>query len=111
MVAMFCKRPFVRIVLAAFLAAFATAAAAQQAPKKDDQFQTTAPFAILVDYESGTVLFEKNADQLMPPESMAKLMTTEVVFNEIRQGRLKADDEFTISENAWRRGGAPSHTS
>lgn len=71
-------------------------------------FQTTAPQAILVDYDSGTVLFEKNADELMVPASMAKTMTVEVVFNEIRQGRLSLDSEFQITENAWRKGGGPS---
>jgi D-alanyl-D-alanine carboxypeptidase (penicillin-binding protein 5/6) len=86
--------------------------AAAQAPKKDDgTFQTAAPHAILIDAESGTVLFERAADQLMPPESLAKLMTAEYVFNAIKNGDVKLDDEFQISENAWRRGGAPSHTS
>src|SRR5579871_1325121 len=78
--------------------------------KKDD-FQTAAPYAILVDVESGSVLFEKGADVPTPPSSMAKLMTTEVVFRELTQGRIKLDDEYLISEDAWRRGGAPSHTS
>jgi D-alanyl-D-alanine carboxypeptidase (penicillin-binding protein 5/6) len=78
--------------------------------KKDD-FQTTAPHAILVDVESGSVLYEKSADVPTPPSSMAKLMTTEVIFNEIKQGRIKTDDEYMVSEDAWRRGGAPSHTS
>lgn len=78
---------------------------------KKEEFQTQAPYAILIDAESGTVLFEKNADQLTAPSSMAKLMTAEVVFNELKQGRIKLDDEFIISEDAWRRGGAPSHTS
>ena len=55
--------------------------------------------------------YEKNADQLVPPSSLSKLMTTEVVLNEIKQGRLKLTDEFMVSENAWRKGGAPSHTS
>jgi D-alanyl-D-alanine carboxypeptidase (penicillin-binding protein 5/6) len=45
------------------------------------------------------------------PASLAKLMTLEYVFNEIKQGRLKRDDTFRISENAWRKGGAPSHGS
>ncbi len=84
---------------------------ATQVLKKDDGFQTTAPTAILIDAESGSVLFEKNADQLVPPSSLSKLMTTEVVMNEIKQGRLKPTDEFIVSENAWRKGGAPSHTS
>lgn len=69
-------------------------------------FQTQAEQAILVDADSGTVLFEKNADQPFAPASMAKLMTVEILFNEMRQGRLNADSEFVISENAWRRGGA-----
>jgi D-alanyl-D-alanine carboxypeptidase (penicillin-binding protein 5/6) len=81
------------------------------AVKRDDLFQTTVPNAILIDGESGSVLFEKNADALIPPASLSKLMTTEVVLNEIKQGRLKPSDEFVVSENAWRRGGAPSHTS
>src|SRR5215470_19874707 len=63
--------------------------------KKDD-FQTAAPYAILVDVESGTVLFEKSADVPTPPSSMAKLMTTEVVFNALTQGRIKSDDEFLV---------------
>jgi D-alanyl-D-alanine carboxypeptidase (penicillin-binding protein 5/6) len=86
-------------------------ATATQQTKKDEGFQTVAPTAILVDSESGSVLFEKNADMLLPPASLSKLMTTEVVLNEIKQGRLKPTDEFIVSENAWRKGGAPSHTS
>ncbi|GJD32686.1 D-alanyl-D-alanine carboxypeptidase DacA [Methylobacterium adhaesivum] len=69
-------------------------------------FQTAAPHAILIDADSGSVLFEKGADDLFSPASMAKLMTTEIVFNEIRQGRLTMDSEFQITEDAWRRGGA-----
>jgi D-alanyl-D-alanine carboxypeptidase (penicillin-binding protein 5/6) len=71
-------------------------------------FQTLAQQAILVDANSGTVLFEKNADDLMAPASMAKTMTVEVIFHEIQEGRLSLDSEFTISENAWRKGGAAS---
>jgi len=71
-------------------------------------FQTTAPTAILIDAESHAVLFEKNADEPTAPASMAKTMTAEVVFNEIKNGRLNFDSEFTISENAWRKGGGGS---
>jgi D-alanyl-D-alanine carboxypeptidase (penicillin-binding protein 5/6) len=71
-------------------------------------FETAAPFAILVDHESGTVLFQHNADQRMEPASMAKLMTVAVVFDELRAGRLSMDTEFLVSENAWRTGGAAS---
>jgi D-alanyl-D-alanine carboxypeptidase (penicillin-binding protein 5/6) len=62
--------------LAAFMVTAALALpAAAQAPKKDE-FQTSAPYAILIEADSGTVLFEKNADKLNPPASMSKLMTT-----------------------------------
>jgi len=90
---------FALVLIAVSLSAWPPRAAAQG-------FQTQAEQATLVDADSGTVLFEKNADQLFAPASMAKLMTVEVLFNEMRQGRLNAESEFTISENAWRRGGA-----
>jgi serine-type D-Ala-D-Ala carboxypeptidase (penicillin-binding protein 5/6) len=79
--------------------------------KTGDGYQTAAPHAILIEAESGSVLFEKGADDLIPPASLSKLMTAEVVFNEIKQGRLKPTQEFIVSTNAWRRGGAPSRTS
>ena len=81
------------------------------ASKKDEGFQTSVPAAILMDPDSDSVLFEKNGDELVAPASLAKLMTLEYVFNEIKQGRIKLEDEVVISENAWRRGGAPSHGS
>jgi serine-type D-Ala-D-Ala carboxypeptidase (penicillin-binding protein 5/6) len=79
--------------------------------KKDEAFSTAAPHAILVEAESGTILFEKAADQLSPPASLSKLMTLEVVYHALREGKIKPEDEFTISENAWRKGGAPSRGS
>ena len=79
--------------------------------KKDELFQTSVPNALLLDTNSDSVLFEKGGDQLVAPASLAKLMTLEFVFNEIKQGRLKLDQEFMITENAWRKGGAPSHGS
>ena len=89
----------------------ATAPVVKKEKEEPGGFQTTVPNAILIDGDSGSVLYEKNADELVPPASLSKLMTTEVVLNEIKQGRLKPTDEFVVSENAWRRGGAPSHTS
>ncbi|AWM87036.1 D-alanyl-D-alanine carboxypeptidase family protein [Microvirga sp. 17 mud 1-3] len=71
-------------------------------------FQTTAPTAILLDADSEAVLFEKNADDPVAPASMAKIMTAEIVFNELKNGRLTMDSEFGISEHAWRTGGARS---
>ena len=72
------------------------------------EFETQARFAILMDEESGTVIFQKDADLPMEPASMAKLMTIAVVFNEIRNGRLSMTDQFFVSEHAWRTGGAAS---
>jgi D-alanyl-D-alanine carboxypeptidase (penicillin-binding protein 5/6) len=96
-----------RALSVAAAVALLTHSAAAQTQKKDD-FQISAPYAILIDADSGAVLFEKNADQPTYPSSMAKLMTAEVVFKAIKDGKLKLDDEITISEAAWRRGGAPS---
>ena len=108
----------VRLAVAALLAVAiaaglyaAQAAPAAMATKKDEAFQTSIPAAVLLDPDSDSLLFEKNGDQLVAPASLAKLMTLEYVFNEIKQGRLKLDDTFKISENAWRKGGAPSHGS
>jgi D-alanyl-D-alanine carboxypeptidase (penicillin-binding protein 5/6) len=70
--------------------------------------QTSVPYAILMDSDTGAVLFEKAADEAMVPASMAKLMTLELLFDQIKQGKISLDDEFLISENAWRRGGGPS---
>ena len=109
--AMFSLKPFA--VAAAVVVAASSGAWAQSRPaaKKDENSRTSAPQAILVEADSGSILYERDADALVYPASLAKLMTAEYVFNEIKQGRLKLDDEFTISEDAWRRGGAPSRTS
>ena len=69
---------------------------------------TKAKSAIVMVASSNTALCEKNADDLVPPASMSKLMTLAVVFDLLKAGKLRLDDEFVISENAWRRGGAPS---
>ena len=71
-------------------------------------FQSQAPFAVLLDSDTGAVLYEKAADELMVPASMAKLATVLVAFQDITAGRLSLDSEIGISENAWRKGGAPS---
>ena len=71
-------------------------------------FESSAGQAILMDHATGTVLFDKNADERIPPASLAKLMTMEVVFDRLRSGILSVEDEVTISEDAWRRGGEAS---
>ncbi len=68
--------------------------------------ETTAREAILVEVETGTVLLERNPDASMPPASMSKIMTTYMVFEQLKDGRLKLDDEFLVSEAAWRKGGS-----
>ncbi|SHN86790.1 D-alanyl-D-alanine carboxypeptidase family protein [Bradyrhizobium erythrophlei] len=80
----------------------------QGAKKEEAGFDGDAPTAILTEASSGAVLFEKNADELRAPSSMMKLVTAEVVFHAIKQGDIKLTDEFRVSENAWRRGGAPA---
>src|SRR6476469_5237181 len=80
----------------------------QGAKKEEGGFDGDAPTAILIEASSGSVLFEKNADELRAPSSMMKLMTAEVVFHAIKQGDVKLTDEYHVSENAWRKGGAPA---
>ena len=64
------------------------------------QFQTNAKSVYLFDYDSGDVIVEKNADKLMQPSSMLKLMTLTVLFDAIKSGDLKMDDVLSVSENA-----------
>ena len=97
------------LLCAAIAAAHAAPSAAPA--KKEEGFQTSAPAALLLDSDSNNVLYEKNGDMPVAPASLAKLMTLEYIFNEIKKGTVKLDDTFIISENAWRKGGAPSHGS
>lgn len=73
-------------------------------------FETKATQVYLIDAETGTVLFAKGENAVVPPASLAKLMTMEVVFDAIRKNELTLDAEFPVSEHAWRTGGAPSGT-
>ncbi|MDB5565092.1 MAG: D-alanyl-D-alanine carboxypeptidase [Tardiphaga sp.] len=98
------------VVAGMALSGFAYAAnnSVQGAKKVDDGYDTDAPTAILIEAGSGSVLFEKNADELRAPSSMMKLMTAEVVFNAVQRGDIKLTDEYRVSENSWRKGGAPA---
>ena len=75
------------------------------------QFKSQAKQAILIDYDTGAILYQKNADDLVPPASMSKLATLAVVYDRLQRGILSMDDTFVVSEHAWRTGGAPSGTS
>ena len=70
--------------------------------------ESMAKQAILIDATTGAVLFSKNADMPMPPSSMSKMMTVYILFERLRDGSLSMDDTFSISKNAWRKGGAKS---
>ena len=68
-------------------------------------FATKASQAILIDAKSGVVIFEKDADTAIPPASMSKLVTQTIVFDMLKSGQLKLDQEFIVSTDAWKRGG------
>lgn len=70
--------------------------------------ETEAKQAILLDFETGTVLYEKNADERMPTSSMSKVLTTIVAYDAIRNGKIKWDEELPVSERAWKEGGSAS---
>jgi D-alanyl-D-alanine carboxypeptidase (penicillin-binding protein 5/6) len=99
------------MVLAVALRASALTLAASEAVAQQAAFQTIAPSMILIDADTQSTLLEKNADAPVTPASTAKLMTVEILFREIKEGRLNLNDEFTVSENAWRTGGALSRGS
>tara|TARA_B100000674_G_C37966698_1_gene974942 strand:- start:2823 stop:4007 length:1185 start_codon:yes stop_codon:yes gene_type:complete len=74
-------------------------------------FETLAKEVVLMDADTGAILFQKNGDIPMSPASMSKLMTVFIIFERLRDGRLSLDDTFRVSENAWRKGGAKSGSS
>lgn len=72
---------------------------------------TPATHAVIMDHETGAILFSKDGAEPMVPASMTKMMTAYTVFEMVRRGELSMSDKFTVSENAWRKGGFPSGTS
>ena len=87
-----------------FAALFVFAFALGLAPAR--AYETEAKQAILIDWDTNAVLFEKNADELMHPSSMSKMMTLYYLFEKLKSGAVKLDDEFPVSEKAWRMGGS-----
>jgi serine-type D-Ala-D-Ala carboxypeptidase (penicillin-binding protein 5/6) len=82
-----------------------------QSAEKGAEAIVRSPQAILMDADTGAIMFQRNADQLMHPASMSKLMLLATVFKALKAGEIKLTDEYRMSENAWRKGGAPSGTS
>lgn len=70
--------------------------------------ETKARNLILMDYDTGQYLYAKDVQKSIPPASMSKLMTVYMIFEKLADGTLSLDDEFKVSENAWRKGGAAS---
>lgn len=68
--------------------------------------ETSAREAVLVDYDTGAILYQKDADKPMPPASMTKIMTVFMAFERLKDSRLSMDDTIAISEKAWRKGGS-----
>lgn len=75
-------------------------------PAAAQEIETSARQAFIIDAQTGTVLLDKDADSLMPPASMSKLMTAYMVFQRLKDGRLSLEDELLVSEKAWRKGGS-----
>ena len=68
-----------------------------------ETIETAAKEAIIIDYNTGSTLLEKNADELMTPSSMSKLMTVYLVFDALKQGRIKFSDTMPGTETAWKK--------
>jgi len=94
--------PQISFVLLALLWCISVRVASSTAIEDPLALQSIAPYAVIMDYDTGTLMFSKAGDELMAPASMAKLMTAAVIFQKLKQGELKLDDTFTVSERAWR---------
>ncbi len=88
------------LILFVFIAFAPVSSYAQKRPP------TLASHAYMVDFETGMVLYEKNPDARMPTSSMSKVMTMYVVFDALKSGQISLNDEFLVSEKAWRKGGS-----
>ncbi len=88
------------------IAAGLVLAIAVAGPAAGQDFKTPAKQALLIDHDTGVVLFNKSADSSMFPASMSKIMTALLVFDRLRDGGLTLDTKFQVSEKAWRMGGS-----
>lgn len=103
---MFFKALFTSVVLLLSTAVAAQTVSTQNIIPAPPQLAAKA--WVLMDAQTGKILLEQNADERLPPASLTKMMTSYIVSEEILQGRIKESDMVTMSENAWREGGAAS---
>ena len=96
------KLTFTTLLVSAVFAVTIRSASAIETPAKN---------AIIMDFETGQYIYTKDHQKMIPPASMSKLMTIYMIFEKLKDGSLSLDDTFTVSENAWRKGGAASGSS
>ncbi|MBL41057.1 MAG: D-alanyl-D-alanine carboxypeptidase [Rhodospirillaceae bacterium] len=72
----------------------------------NNQIETLAKYAIVLDYQTNKILLNKNSEELMFPASMSKLMTAYVVFSHLSSNKISLEDTFRVSEKAWKKGGS-----
>ncbi len=87
-------------------AIFCAAILGSSVAQAQQPLETEAEYAVIMDYRTGELLFEKNGRVPTAPASMSKLMTVAIVFDRLNEGSLKLSDEFDVSEKAWRMGGS-----
>ena len=85
---------------------FAVTVGAMLTTSAQAEIITPSEYVIIMDHESGDILYEKNADAPMKPASMAKMMTIYIVFKQLDEGSLKMEDKLIVSEKAYRKGGS-----
>jgi len=98
-------------VLRGIISAAVAMGLAASMPAAAQLIDTPAEFAVIMDHDTGQILYSKRGDEPMTPASMTKMMTALVVFELVERGEISLTDKFTVSEDAWRRGGFPSGTS
>ncbi len=100
----------VTLAVASLVLAFAAGTLVPAAAQSAD-VGVRSPHAIMMDADTGAILYQRAADDLVHPASMSKLMVLTLVFKALKAGEIKLSDEYLMSEFAWRKGGAPSGTS
>ncbi len=95
-----------RLFLSRIIASLVLVATPLAAAQAQPSIETKATYAVVMDYDTGAVLYDKQSEVAMAPSSMSKLMTAYIVFDRLKAGKIKLDDTFVVSENAWRKQGS-----